>query len=223
MTGRGRFVTLEGGEGTGKSTQAECLAAWLRAKGLEVVKTREPGGSDGAERLRAVLLDAEPATWDPMTEALIVSAARRNHLEQTIKPALARGAWVVCDRFADSTTAYQGHGHGVNLAALDVLYDLAAGPFLPDLTLVLDLDPATALARTGTRGTTNRFERLPPAFHHRVQLGFLDIASREADRCELVSAEGSVDVVAARVQVIVARRMAGWARAGARADGSDLG
>lgn len=208
---RGRFITLEGGEGTGKSTQAARLATVLRNRGLEVIETREPGGSPGAERLRAVLLDGPTDGWDPIAEALIISAARRSHLQETIKPALARGAWVVCDRFADSTMAYQGFGHGVDAGALETLYDLVAGPFLPDLTLILDLDPDTALARAEARGGANRFERLGPTFHHRVNLGFLDIASRESERCALVSAQGTIDDVTGRLQAVLEARMADWA------------
>ena len=208
---RGRFITLEGGEGTGKSTQAARLATLMRDCGLEVIETREPGGSPGAERLRAVLLDGPTDGWDPIAEALIISAARRSHLEETVKPALARGAWVVCDRFADSTMAYQGFGHGVDAGALEMLYDLVAGPFLPDLTLILDLDPRTALARAEARGGVNRFERLGTAFHHRVNLGFLDIASRDPERCALVSAQGTADDVTTRLKAVLEARMADWA------------
>jgi len=221
LTPRGRFITLEGGEGTGKSTQSARLAGWLRGQGIDVIETREPGGSPGAESLRAVLLDTEPDAWDAITEALIITAARRDHLKQTIKPALQRGTWVICDRFADSTTAYQGHGHGLDMAALEMLYDLAAGPFAPDLTLILDMDPGAALARTEVRGSGNRFERMGPAFHHRVHLGFLDIASREPDRCELVSADGTPDDVTARLQGVMVRHMAAWADAEATIDEED--
>jgi len=208
---RGRFITLEGGEGAGKSTQARRLAATLRDRGLEVIETREPGGSEGAERLRSVLLDGAADCWDPVSEALIFAAARRNHLQHTIRPALDRGAWVICDRFADSTTAYQGYGHGVSLETLETLYDVTAGPFGPDLTLILDVPPTTGLSRAALRGVVNRFEGLDRAFHHRVHLGFHDIAVREFERCILIDAMGAEDTVAARVQAAVEARMADWA------------
>nr|WP_092782100.1 dTMP kinase [Rhodospira trueperi] len=210
-TPRGRFITFEGGEGMGKSTQARRLAEVLREQGLSVVETREPGGAEGAERLRNVLLEAPAECWDSISEALIVSAARRNHLRHTIRPALDKGAWVVCDRFVDSTTAYQGHGHGVDLENLEYLYDLAAGPFGPDLTLILNMDPDEGLARARSRGVVTRFEILDRDFHHRVNLGFLAIARREPERCVLVDADGDEDTVAARVLSVVRERMRSWA------------
>lgn len=219
---RGRFITFEGGEGVGKSTQVRRLAEALRQRGREVVETREPGGAAGAERLREVLIDATAECWDPLCEAMIVSAARRNHLRHTIRPALERGAWVVCDRFADSTTAYQGYGHGLGLDVLETLYDLAAGPFGPDLTLVLTMDPETALARARSRGGVTRFETLDLAFHHRVSLGFLDIASRESERCVLVDAADDEAVVADRVLVAVEDRIQAWAAEADAVEGRDL-
>ncbi|NIQ96157.1 MAG: dTMP kinase, partial [Desulfuromonadales bacterium] len=135
----GLFITLEGGEGGGKSTQARLLAEFLELRGEEVVLTREPGGSPGAEQIRSLLVDGETHRWDATTEALLHFAARRDHLVKTVIPALDRGAWVVCDRFADSTMAYQGYGHGLPKEALAVLYDFAVGTIKPDLTLVLDL------------------------------------------------------------------------------------
>jgi dTMP kinase len=208
---RGRFITFEGGEGMGKSTQARRLAEVLRERGLSVVETREPGGAEGAERLRNILLDATAECWDPMSEALIVSAARRNHLRHTIRPALDKGAWVICDRFADSTTAYQGYGHGVDCESLEYLYDLAAGPFGPDLTVILNMDPDAGLARARSRGVVTRFEILDRDFHHRVNLGFLSIAGREPERCVIVDADGEEDAVAARVLSAVEERMRAWA------------
>lgn len=208
---RGRFITLEGGEGAGKSTQAVRLADALRARGLEVVETREPGGSEGAEALRAVLLDGDKDRWDPVCEALILAAARRSHLRATIRPALERGAWVVCDRFADSTIAYQGYGHGVAFDTLEMLYDIAAGPFGPDLTLILDVPAKTGLARAASRGVVNRFEGLDRGFHERVHLGFHDIAQRESERCRLIDALADTETVAARVLAAIENRMAEWA------------
>lgn len=218
MQGRGRFLTVEGGEGTGKSTQARRLAAGLRDRGLTVVETREPGGSEGAERLRSLLVDGPEDQWDPMTEALILAAARRDHLRHTVRPALDRGAWVVCDRFMDSTMAYQGHGHGVPLETLETLYDIAAGAFMPDLTLILDHDPAVGLARARARGPISRYERLDAAFHHRVCLGFLEIAARDPERCVVISAEGDEETVAHRIDAAVQARMDTW-----RADADVVG
>lgn len=210
MPERGRFLTVEGGEGAGKSTQIRHLAAFLRAKGHEVVETREPGGAEGAEQLRAVLLEAPPDRWDPIAETLIVSAARRNHVAHTIRPALDRGAWVLCDRFADSTVAYQGFGHGVPGQTLEILYDLACGPFTPDLTLILSLDPAKGLARARSRGPVTRFERLGNEFHTRVHMGFLAIAEREAERCVVIDADADEATIAARIRSVVEARAAEW-------------
>lgn len=217
VTGRGRFITLEGGEGAGKSTQQRRLAAWLRARGRDVVETREPGGSPGAEEIRSLLVTGAAGRWDAVTEALLHFAARRDHLNQTIEPALARGCWVVCDRFADSTLAYQGYGHGLGRAAIEALYDLAVGKLSPDLTLVLDLPAAEGLARAQERngGTRNgggaqaedRYERMDLAFHERLREGFRDIVAREPGRCVLIDASGDEDAVAARIQAAVAERL----------------
>ncbi|MBB4284737.1 dTMP kinase [Roseospira goensis] len=221
MSGRGRFITLEGGEGTGKSTQARRLAQALRRRGLSVVETREPGGSPGAELLRAVLLEAPAECWDAMSEALILSAARRDHLATTIRPALARGDWVVCDRFADSTLAYQGFGHGVDPATLEQLYDLAVGPFGPDLTLVLDLDPQVGLERAKARGAETRFEHLDIGYHHRVHMGFIDIVAREPERCAMISAAGDEETVEGRILAAVEARMAEWSADADAVEGAD--
>src|SRR5579862_7388820 len=144
---QGRFITLEGGEGTGKSTQAARLTRRLRAAGREVVATREPGGSPGAEAIRALLVEGEPDRWSPTTETLLMYAARRDHIERLIEPALARGAWVVCDRFLDSTRAYQGAGGGAPATLIAALEQELVGPCLPDLTLVLDLPVDLGLKR----------------------------------------------------------------------------
>ncbi len=207
---RGRFITLEGGEGAGKSTQARRLASWLRDQGHSVVETREPGGSPGAEALRAVLVEAPTDGWDAVGEALILSAARRDHLRRVIWPALRQGAWVVCDRFADSTLAYQGHGHGVSPEVLETLYELVAGPFGADLTLVLDLDPNVGLMRARTRGAMTRFECLDVDFHTRVRLGFLDIAGREPERCAVIPADGDESAVTTRMIRAVRARIEAW-------------
>lgn len=208
----GRFITLEGGEGAGKSTQQRRLAAWLRDRGLEVSETREPGGSPGAEEIRALLVSGATGRWDAMTEALLHFAARRDHLTTTVKPALQRGAWVVCDRFADSTMAYQGYGHGLGRALVAALYDLVVGDFRPDLTLVLDLPVGEGLARATARNGAgandeNRYEQMDMAFHERLRDGFHDIVAREPKRCVLIDASGDEAEVAARIQAAVRERL----------------
>jgi dTMP kinase len=206
----GRFITLEGGEGAGKSTQIVRLKAWLESNGRTVVATREPGGSPGAEMIRKLLVEGPVERWDGTTEALLHFAARRDHLRSTVWPALKRGAWVVSDRFADSTRAYQGYGHGLDLALLERLYDVAVGGFRPDLTLILDLPVEVGLARAAARrGTETRYESLPVEFHHRVKAGFREIADREPDRCVLIDASRDIDTLAATIARTVGERLGG--------------
>lgn len=204
---RGRFITLEGGEGAGKSTQAARLCEWLRGRGLEAVQTREPGGTPGAEQIRALLVAGATDRWTPMTEALLLYAARADHVARLIRPALERGAWVVCDRFADSTRAYQGAGHGMDRGTLDVLHRTALGDFAPDLTLILDLPPEAGLARAAHRGGEARFESLPADFHARLRRGFLDIAAAEPDRCVVLDATRDKDETTAAIREAVAARL----------------
>ncbi len=195
---RGRFITFEGGEGTGKSTQVRRLAGRLKAAyaDVEVVVTREPGGSAGAEQLRDLLVRGEPDRWSPVAETLILAAAREDHLERLIRPALARGAWVVSDRFADSTRAYQGVGGGVSPELIAALEQAVVGQDRPDFTLVLDLPVETGLARAGRRGgPEQRFEHKDLAFHRRLREGYLAIARVEPQRCRLIDAEGEPDEV----------------------------
>jgi dTMP kinase len=204
----GRFITLEGGEGAGKSTQIARLADWLRARGREVLATREPGGSPGAEMIRKLLVEGPAERWDGPTEALLHYAARRDHLRSTVWPALQRGAWVISDRFADSTRAYQGYGHGLDLAMLARLHDLSIGSFEPDLTLILDLPIDAGLARAAARrGTETRYESLPRAFHERVHAGFREIAKAEPGRCAVVDASKDIDTVSAAITRAVADRL----------------
>lgn len=204
----GRFITLEGGEGAGKSTQVARLAGWLRSRGHEVVATREPGGSPGAEMIRKLLVEGPAERWDGTTEALLHFAARRDHLRQTVWPALTRGAWVISDRFADSTRAYQGYGHRLDLGTLERLYEAAVGDFRPDLTLILDLPVDAGLARAGARrGVETRYESLPREFHERVRDGFLRIAKAEPKRCAIVDASSDVETVAAAITYLVAKRL----------------
>lgn len=197
---RGRFISFEGGEGGGKSTQVGRLADRLRAAGEEVLVTREPGGSPGAEALRALLVTGETDRWSPTAEALILYAARADHLDRAIRPALERGAWVLSDRFADSTRAYQGAAGAVPPDFISALERQVVGTTWPDLTLVLDLEPELGLARAGRRGgLEHRFEGKGLAFHQRLRDGFLDIAAREPARVRVVDASVDEEAVAAAV------------------------
>jgi len=208
VTARGRFITLEGGEGAGKSTQQRRLAAWLRQGGLDVTETREPGGSPGAEEIRALLVTGAAGRWDAMTEVLLHFAARRDHLLQTVEPALSRGSWVVSDRFADSTMAYQGYGHGLGRDAITTLYDLVVGTLSPDLTLVLDLPVAEGLGRAKARADNeDRYERMDMAFHERLREGFHDIVARAPERCVLIDASADEEAVAAQIQAVLSERL----------------
>lgn len=210
LAGQGRFITLEGGEGAGKSTQIKLLAERLRASGKSVVTTREPGGSPGAEAIRGLLVSGATDRWEPMTEALLHYAARHDHLTRTIKPALASGAWVVSDRFADSTAVYQGVGQGIEPMAIQKLHALVVGTFAPDLTLVLDIDPAVGLARAKVRGgpVEDRYERMGTAFHAALRAGFLAIAQREPKRCAVIDAAGDAEAVSAQIWSVVAKQLA---------------
>ncbi len=205
---RGRFITLEGGEGAGKSTHARWLANALRAGGLEVVETREPGGSAGAEEIRELLVHGAVGRWDAVSEALLHFAARRDHVVRLIRPALERGAWVVSDRFADSTMAYQGYGHGLGRAAIEALSRLSLGELRPDLTLILDLPVEDGLRRAAARrdGAT-RYENMDLSFHERLRQGFLDIARREPGRCALVDATANIGCVQEALKAAVAERL----------------
>ncbi|MBC7952604.1 MAG: dTMP kinase [Rhodospirillaceae bacterium] len=208
---RGRFITFEGGEGAGKSTQLKMLAEALARAGIEVVTTREPGGSKGAEAIRALLVTGEVDRWDAHTEALLHTAARRDHLVKTVWPALERGAWVVCDRFADSTLAYQGYGHGLPKDFILGLTRLAIGDFAPDLTLILDLPVEEGLKRAGGRGgAEDRYERMGSPFHERLRQGFLDIAKLEPDRCAVIDATASLDAVHQSIMAAIKGRLLGF-------------
>ncbi|WP_417483782.1 dTMP kinase [Maricaulis salignorans] len=193
---RGRFITLEGGEGAGKTTLIQALAEKLRGRGLDVIVTREPGGTPGAEVLREILLTGSTDRWSPMTEALLMYAARVDHVERLIAPALQRGAWVLSDRFADSTTAYQGAAGGVPIERIKALHQAALGNFKPDLTLILDVNPTTGIERTIARGEdATRFERFDPGFHGRLRRAFLDLADDEPDRCIVIDGNEAADIV----------------------------
>jgi dTMP kinase len=210
--GRGRFLTFEGGEGAGKSTQVKLLAAALRSQGVEVILTREPGGSTGAEEIRGLLVTGEPGRWDPISEALLLYAARRDHWLRLIDPALERGAWIISDRFADSTVVYQGVGKGVDQEVLKTLHHIALGDVTPDLTLLLDLPAEVGLARTQSREATTatvetRFERMGLAFHQSLRQGFLELAARSPDRIARIDASLGVADVSKAVLDTVSRRL----------------
>ncbi|EKE70928.1 dTMP kinase [Oceanibaculum indicum] len=211
-TPRGRFITLEGGEGAGKSTQIGRLADWLSSRGIAVETTREPGGAPGAEAIRELIVKGSIERWDAMAEALLMTAARRMHVVQRIHPALEAGRWVICDRFSDSTMAYQGYAHGLGREPVDQLQRIAIGGLKPDLTLILDLPVEAGLARAHARGTQtpgtgeDRFERMGHDFHRRLRDGFLDIARREPERCAVIDATADIDAVADAIRDAVASR-----------------
>ena len=206
---RGRFITFEGGEGAGKSTQVKRLAARLETQGREVVTTREPGGSPGAESIRDIVLKGAADRWSPVTETLLMYAARRDHIERVIQPALARGAWVVCDRFADSTRAYQGAAGGTDPGLIAALETYILEGVRPHLTLVFDLPPEVGLERAHARaGAEMRFESKGMAFHQRLRDGFRAIAEAEPDRCAVIDATAPMDAVEAAVWAAVSERLA---------------
>ncbi len=198
-----KFITFEGGEGGGKSTQLRTLAEALRAAGETVVTTREPGGAPGAEEIRRLLVEGEPGRWPAEAEALLHFAARAEHLEKVIRPALNQGQWVLCDRFADSTLAYQGYGQGLDLPWLWTLRARIVGATEPGLTLLLDLPVETGLGRAREQ---QRYERMGTAFHKRLRDGFLAIAQEEPERCAVIDATRSIDAVAADVRAAVRKR-----------------
>jgi dTMP kinase len=203
----GRFITLEGGEGTGKSTQARRLAASLDAKGIASIVTREPGGSPGAEDIRQLLVHGEPGRWDVLTELLLIFAARTDHIARTIKPALAAGKWVICDRFTDSTYAYQGVARGLDRETIRRVESVTIGDFKPDLTLVLDLPVEIGLQRAKARPSSEtRFEKFDTEFHEKLRTAFRKIATHNGDRCAMIEANGSEDAVAALIWQTAAKR-----------------
>lgn len=207
MNRSGRFVTFEGGEGAGKTTQIERLAAALRRAGIEVVATREPGGTPGAEAIRQLLVTGPTERWEPLTETLLHLAARSDHVSRRIRPELAAGRWVLCDRFADSTRVYQGLAGAVGLEIVDRLHQIVLGDLAPDLTLVLDLPVEAGLARRAVSAGEDRYERMGLDFHRRVREGFLTLAHTAPERCVVIDASGGIDDVAAAVRSTVAARL----------------
>ncbi len=197
MTGRGRFISLEGGEGVGKSTQLKAIAQALRGREIDVIETREPGGSEGAEAIRRLLLEEQ--YWPIEAEALLFAAARADHVENTIRPALERGAWVLSDRFVDSSLAYQGGAGGLGIERMRGLHDFACGGFLPDRTLVLSLAEGHERAKARDRDTVDLIGGRPEDFHQRVELAFRTIAAEEPTRVKLINASGSEAEVTRRL------------------------
>lgn len=196
---KGRFITFEGIEGSGKSTQIEGLAAALRRRGISVLVTREPGGTPVAEAIRNVLLDVRNGALQPATELLLYVAARAQLVGEIIRPALEAGTTVLCDRYADSTTAYQGFGRGASFEAIAQLHAIAAGGLEPDRTFVLDLPVAEGLARARMRGRADRIEQEPTAFHERVRAGYLELASRHPQRIVLLDGLQTPETIASQV------------------------
>jgi len=197
----GRFLTLEGGEGVGKSTQARLLVAALESRGVHAVLTREPGGSDGAEAIRALLMQGDVRRWSAHAEALLFAAARADHIEKTIKPAMQRGEWVLSDRFLDSSLAYQGEAGGLGIEPVRDLHRFGSLDFLPDRTLVLMLEGNDGAVRARTRDGSagDRIGSRPPSYHAAVEAGFREMARREPGRVKLIEADGSPPTVTARL------------------------
>lgn len=199
MNGRGRFITLEGGEGVGKSTQLRALQAELARRGIDCLVTREPGGSEGAEAIRKLLLEGEEGRWSIEAEALLFAAARADHVEKSIRPALELGQWVLSDRFVDSSFAYQGEAGGLGIDRVRKLHDFACGGFLPDRTLVLGLAEGQERAKARDRDTVDRIGGRPEDFHQKVELAFRTLAAEEPQRVRIVDASGPETEVTQRL------------------------
>ncbi|MBT8040551.1 MAG: dTMP kinase [Xanthomonadales bacterium] len=204
---KARFITVEGGEGAGKSTQIRRIGAWLTERGHAVVHTREPGGTQLAEQLRSTLLDTKNTAVSELTELLLMFAARAQHLDELIRPALSRGEWVVCDRFTDATWAYQGGGRGLPGEQIAALEKLVHGDLQPDLTLLLDLPVRVGLERVALRGEADRFEREPEAFFERVRQAYLERAKAQPDRFEVIDASLTPDAVWSQIADVLRQRV----------------
>ena len=201
-----KFISFEGGEGAGKSTQIQRLAAYIESCGKPVCTTREPGGSIGAEEIRGLLVEGDADRWDSTTETLLLAAARRSHMNDLITPALDNGDWVLCDRSIDSTRAYQGYGQGLDLALIAQLQEIAVGNFSPDLTILLDISVEDGLARAASRGGAARYEQMDISMHLRIREGFLKMAAAEPDRFVIVDAGQSIDAVSVEIKNCIAGR-----------------
>ena len=203
---RGKFITFEGGEGGGKSTQAARMAGYLRGKGLEVIETREPGGTPQGEDLRDLLVRGDPDRWSALSELLLLTAARVEHVNRLIEPALAEGKWVICDRFADSTLAYQGIAGELGLELVEQLQQLAVGASSPDVTFLLDVRAEAGLQRAEKRGGAARFEKKGAAFHQTLRDGFLALANENPQRIVLIDGEDTFDNVWGQIEAELGRR-----------------
>jgi dTMP kinase len=212
---KGKFISFEGGEGGGKSTQLKLLAKTLKEAEIDAIETREPGGSPGAELIRKLLVEGETDRWDAQTETLLHFAARRDHLNKVILPALDNGQWVLTDRYADSTMAYQGYGHGVSKKAIHGFYQFIAGNKQPDLTIIFDMPPEEGLARADSRSNEktadvhqkeDRYERMGLEFHSRLRDGFLDIARKNKKRCVVIDATKSIEEIQTNIKKLVFKR-----------------
>lgn len=204
----GKFITFEGGEGSGKSTQLSLLFNAIKSTDFPCIKTREPGGSAGAESIRSLLLSGHADKWDPTAETLLFYAARLDHVNQLIKPALQQGTLVLCDRFADSTMVYQGIGKGLREEFIQNLHQLVLSSFKPDLTLILDIDPSIGLKRALSRsGDETRFESMNMDFHLAVRAGFLSIAQREPERCVVIDASGDAKDIQKNIIAVINQRI----------------
>lgn len=212
---RGFFITLEGGEGSGKTSQINQLAAHLTEQGHKVVTTREPGGTPEAENIRDLLVQRDGGDWSPMAEVLLIFAARIMHIQNVIQPALDDGKIVICDRFTDSTLAYQGYGHGLDIQKIKDVQTITIEDFAPDLTFILDIDINIGLERSkkrlaadkGYEQTEDRFERLDSAFHERLRQGFLDIAAQDTARCHVEDASQPIELVSEAIKRIALERI----------------
>lgn len=207
---RGRFITLEGLEGVGKSTHVEFVSDWLRARGLMVLVTREPGGTPEADEIRSTLLKVRGASFDPMAELLLMFAARAVHVERLIRPALAAGTWVLCDRFTDASYAYQGGGRGIPATRIATLERMVLQGLKPDLTLLLDAGVEVGMARVRSRGTLDRFEQEQDAFFQRVRKVYLARVRREPRRIKRVDASGSLTDVRSEIGRLLTRSLSRW-------------
>jgi len=212
---KGLFITLEGGEGSGKTSQINLLSEYLTAQNHRVVTTREPGGTDEGESVRSLLVQRDGGDWNPMSEVLLLFAARIAHIEKVIKPALEDGKIVICDRFTDSTMAYQGYGRGLEIYKIRSIQETAIGNFAPDITLILDIDVKVGLdrsnkrlaANSGYEQTEDRFERMDIGFHEKLRNGFLDIAKNEAQRCHVIDASENIDNVFESIKGIISAKI----------------
>ncbi len=216
MAKRGFFITLEGGEGGGKTTQINWLAETLTAKKYKVVTAREPGGTPEGEKIRNLLVQRHGGNWSPMAECLMFFAARAMYVDKIIKPALEDGRIVISDRFTDSTRAYQGYGLGMELSKINKLNDIVLDGFTPDLTFILDIDPREGLSRSGRRlaseklglsQSEDRYENLDLSFHEKLRAGFLEIAKKEPERCQVIDAGQSKEDIEAQILKIVEERL----------------